>query len=1072
MYNFINIKKGLLLFALLAASVSGAYAQEQDSAQYSTDTTTVKVQRRALKGPTIKGIIIDANTNKPIAGVSVAVTGFSASITNDNGRFSIVVPDYKANLLISLSGYHKKTVPVFKGKEVSVIIYPEQYNSIFREAVLPVGNRSVARTATAVSVIDPRGGWGLNSETLDTYLQGAAPGVNVIRKSGTPGIGANVFIRGLNSLYASNQPLYVVDGMIYNTESFGSSLTTGHANNPLQFIDTHDIESINIIKDAVGAITYGTRAANGVIVINTHHAKELATKIDFSLSAGLNMRPKNLPVMNAAGYRTYLSDVLASQGISRTTIAALPYMNDNKNASNPDYYKYHNETDWQDQVFKNSFDQNYFLRIIGGDNIAKYGLSISVNQDKGILDQTDASKYTARFNSDLNLTKKLTGNTNLSVGFGEQKLKDQGLSVISNPIFLSLVKAPFLNINDVNSDGQTSPNLAESDVFGISNPRAIVENGLNKKKSYRFFGSINFDYQFNKAFKLSNLTGISYDKVQETLFIPNKGVASDTLSNVVANSRLGTQVIRYFSVYNDLNLSFNKTIAKDHKIFAKGGFRYTSNQSESDYALGYNSATDALTSIGYSDVAFRTFGGGIGKWNSFDTYATADYSYADKYIVNAGIALDGSSRFGNRANAGLAINGYKFAVLPAIGFAWVASSEKFMHDVKHVDLLKLRVSYGLTGNDDIGNYTARQYYTSQNLLGMQGVVRGNIANPYIQWEVVKKFNTGIDAAFFNERLSLSLDYYINKTNQMMTYAPTNTITGLSNYLENNAGMKTSGFDLGINGRILNGVVKWDAGINLGAYKSKITKLAKEIITTYSGATYITRVGDAPNLFYGQRFTGVYSSNAEAAATGYSIQQVNGTLVPFQGGDAKFINTDQDAQGVITDNDRVVIGNPNPDLFGGFNNTVSYKNWSLSALVTFSLGNDVYNYTRAQLESGSNYYNQTLALMNRWRGDGQVTNTPKASYGDPMGNARFSDRWIEDGSYARLRTLTVAYNIPVKVSFLKSTKVYATANNLITMSKYMGYDPEFGISGNAFTQGIDNTLEPQFRSFQLGIRFGL
>jgi len=1071
MYNFTHVNKRIILFCLLAIGTMTAQAQEQDTSQYSTDTTTVKIKMKTLKGVKIKGLVIDGNTNKPLVGVNVSVPDFSAKITADNGSFEIIVPDYRSTLYISMDGYHKKTIPVFKGKEIRVKIYPELFPSIYREVTLPDGHKSsLDQTASAAYSLQPHGAWASNSETMDSYIQGGIPGLNVIRKSGTPGIGSNVFLRGLNSLYANNQPLYVVDGMIYNTESFGSSLSTGHTHNPLQFLDPRDIASISVVKDAAGAIAFGSRASNGVIFINTHHAKELATKIDFSVSSGINSRPAGLPVMDAAGFRTYLSDVLVSQGLDRTAISALPYMNDNRTASNTEYYKYHNETNWQDQVFKQSIDQSYFLRILGGDNIAKYGLSISYSKDKGIIDQTGSTRYTARFNSDLNLTKKLTGNTHLSIGFGEQQLKDQGLSVISNPIFLSLVKSPFLAINDVNSAGDVSPNLAESDIFGISNPRAIIENGSNLKKSYRFFGSANFDYKFNKTLTLSNLTGITYDKTQESLFIPNRGVASDTLSNTVANSRLGTQVVRYFSLFNDLNLAYAKTFAKHHRLLTKAGIRYTSNDSESDYALGFNSATDQLVSIGNSDLATRIFGGGIGKWNSFNTYLTADYSFANKYILNAGFSIDGSSRFGQQAESGLSINGYTFAVLPAVAGAWLISSEDFMSDLKTINLLKLRMSYGLTGNDDIGNYTARKYYASQNLLGMQGVVRGNIANPQIQWEQVAKFNTGLDAAFFNERLSLSLDFFINKTSKMLTYQPTSTLIGIDNYIANDAAMKTTGLDLGLNARVLNKQIKWDAGVTLGTYRTKITALPQTTITNYSGATYITKVGEAPNLFYGHRFTGVFSTDAEAA--GYNTLNKDKVLVPFKGGDARFENTDGDAAGMIGDNDRVVIGNPNPDLYGSLSNTLSYKNWSLSALMTFSLGNDVYNYTRAQLESGSNYYNQSQAMLNRWRGQGQISNMPRANYGDPLGNARFSDRWIEDGSYARLRTLSLAYNIPITKSFLKTAKIYATANNLFTLSKYKGYDPEFGISGSMFTQGVDQTLEPQFRSFQLVIRIGL
>ncbi len=271
---------------------------------------------------------------------------------------------------------------------------------------------------------------------------------------------------------------------------------------------------------------------------------------------------------------------------------------------------------------------------------------------------------------------------------------------------------------------------------------------------------------------------------------------------------------------------------------------------------------------------------------------------------------------------------------------------------------------------------------------------------------------------------------------------------------------------------MNKSFKWDIGINLGTYNNKTTQLAgnTDILTTYANGTYLTRVGETTNTFFGQRTNGVYATDAEASSEGLSIVNGAGVKMPFKGGDMRFIDTNGDK--IIDGKDRVAIGNPNPDLFGGFNNSFAYKNWNLDVLFSFSLGNDIYNYTRSVLESASSYYNQTDLIRNRWRGEGQVTNVPKATFGDPMGNATFSDRWIEDGSYLRLRTINLSYNIPLKTKAIKYTKIYATANNVLTLTNYLGYDPEFSASGSIFTQGVDVTMEPQFRSFQLGVRVGL
>lgn len=1077
MYNFTNIKKVLLtgMFFLFTAAV--AVAQETDTTAKAPDTTTVKTRTRTVKGEKVTGIVLDGNTNKALVGMNITVTGFSAAITDDKGRFTIVVPDYRATILISGDGFQTKVMPVHKGKDIKIKLYPLSHPSLYAEVMLPGGSQTLARSIPAVGNTGLQGIWANNSESPDSYLQGRVAGVNVTRRSGTPGIGANIAIRGFNSLYASNQPLYVVDGMIYDVNSYGSSLNKGHINNPLQYIDPRDIENISLLKDASAAAVYGTKAANGVVIITTNHAQELATNIDFAAYSGFNLKPKNLPVMNAADYRLYLSDVLKSQGLSNTAIAALPYMNDN--ISNPEYYKYHNQTDWQKEVLNKSFDQSYFLKVSGGDNIAKYALSAGYSKDKGVIDSTDNLKYSTRFNSDLNLTKKLQGNTNLSFTYTEQRLKDQGIAASTNPLFLALVKSPFMSRNELSATGAVSPNLSDYDTLQVSNPRALIENGINAKKAYRFFGNINFDYTFNKSFKLSNLTGVTYDKTQETLFIPRKGVTNDTLSNYVGDSKLGTQVTRYFNLFNDLRLSYNKTFGKYNRLAAVIGVRYSQSESEQDFALGYNSATDELISIGNSNAAYRSFGGDIGRWRTLNNYFSANYSHANKYLLNFSMAVDGSSRFGYQENGkfidfdnGLRVNGNRLAVLPAISGAWIISSEKFMSRLKSVDLLKLRLSYGLVGNDDIGNYTARKYYISQNILGIEGLVTGNLANPALQWESVAKFNAGLDGSFFNERLSLSLDYWINTTKKMLSYQLVSSVSGTAAYIDNNGGMKSKGLDLAINGRLLNGKLKWDAGLTLGTSVNQITGLpeGKSVITSYAGGAYITQVGQAANLFYGLKTAGIYSSDAEASAAGLSIRNERGDLLPFTGGDVRFIDTNNDK--IIDESDRSVLGNPNPDVFGSFSNTFTYKNWTLDALLTFVSGNDIYNYTRAQLESGSSYYNQIAIMRNRWRGDGQVTNVPKATYGDPMGNAVFSDRWIEDGSYLRLRTVSLTYKVPLKSKSLKYAKIYVTANNVFTLTNYLGYDPEFSASGNLFTQGVDTTLEPQFRSFQLGIRVGL
>jgi TonB-linked SusC/RagA family outer membrane protein len=1056
-----NYKKIKISVAIVLAMSFNAelYSQETDISSATVDNTA--------KGQKINGKVVDGRTGTPIAGVNVSVAKYSAKITDQKGEFELQVPHLNTNIQIAIAGYHTKLVPANKINLV-VSLYPETDKSLYERSSTVFGNKDLSQTVGATEILNFNGAWEQNSETIDNYLQGKLAGVQSIRKSGTPSMGANVMIRGFSSLYTQNQPLYIVDGLIYNAEIHSSSITNGHENNPLQNIDIRDIESVTILKDAVATAIYGAKAGNGVIVINTNHARELATKIDFQATTGVNQAPKSIPVMNSFNYRGYLNDVLATSALSGEDIAELPFNNDNMGFVN--YPTYHNETNWQKEALRSGVDNSYFLKVSGGDNIAKYALSVGYSSDKGIIDNTQQNKYTARFNSDLRLTKKLSAQTNISLGYGQQDLKDQGFAPNTNPLFLALTKAPFLNTNELAENGTVSPNYADADIFGFSNPLQLLYNGINSKKSYRFLGGVNFDYEINDRIKFTNITGITYDKAQENFFIPSKGIATEIINNSVVNSRLGTQVARYFSLSNDLRGSYSRTFNNKHNLSTIAGIRYQHHNAEQDYALGYNSATDDLVSIGNSNAALRTFGGQIGEWANLTFYGLADFSIANRFILSGSISLDGSSRFGENAKGGVKFGDNAFGVFPAIGAAWILSSENFMKDISSINLLKYRISYGLTGNDDIGNFNARQNYISQNFLGVQGLVRDGVSNSYLRWETVRKFNTGVDLSIFHERLNISVDYYQHTTDHMLTYQNGNSLSGVAYYLDNSGEMKTRGLDLNIFGKITTGKFKWDAGLSLGTYKNEIISLPQTTYTNVAGATYITEIGAAANLFYGYKFKGVYSTEAEATVSNLGIRNSSGTFIPFQGGDAIFENKNGD--NIIDENDRYVIGNPNPDFFGGFNNTFSFKNWSLGTLFTFSVGNDAYNYTRANLESGSTFYNQTDALKNRWKVDGQQTNIPRVAFNDPMGNARFSDRWIEDASYLRLRQLSLAYQFNINKSILSSIKIYGTANNLVTFSKYLGYDPEFSMNTDVYRQGIDAALEPQFRSFQLGVRFGL
>jgi len=1047
------------IFVLISGSL---LAQEAPSAN-----DTVIVTKQVAKGLLVTGKITDDASKKAAIGVRVEVEGFSASITDAEGLFSLKVPSYDATVIISGEGFSTRQVALKGRSSFNVALLDESYESFHEVVTMPMGQTTKREVTTSVGQYNVPG-WSINTaETPDAMLQGRIAGLTATRRSGSPGAGANLLLRGYNSLYATNKPLIIIDNMLFDANDYGQSIIANNYTNPLALIDVKDIDNITVLRDA--SSIYGTKGANGAIIITTARAKEQATKIDFGAFTGFNMAPKSLPVMEAPDYRIYLSEILQSQGMSGSQIAAQPYMNDDPNS--PEYATYHYNTDWQKKVFNNSISNNYFLKVTGGDNIATYGLSMGYMKNQGVVKETDFSRFNTRFNAEFNFSKKFTGYTNLSFSYNEQNLKDQGIAPKTSPVYVGLIKAPFLTDHDVNSEGIESPNLSNTDILGISNPSALTEKMLAYNKYYRFFGAFGFKYEINKNLSANTILGVVYDKVRENIFIPGNGIAKDTLSNAVANNRLGTQVKRLFSIYNDTRLEYKKTFSSIHKIAARLGLRYQNNSAEQDYALGFNSATDELISVQNGLPALRQVGGGIGDWNWMNTYFNADYGYKNKVFLTFNMAMDGSSRFGKNAAGGINFSGNKFPVLPSLSAAWLLSSEQFMTS-SAINLLKLRATYSLSGNDDIGNYNSRQTYGAQSLLGMQGLVRNGIANTALQWENSTKLNVGVDMAFLNERVSVTLDAYSSKTTNMLVYETLAAATGFNTVLTNGGSMKNTGIELSVNARMVNTQdLKWDLGVNISRYKNSIIEVPNGSFTTeYAGATILTANGKAANQFYGYTSNGVFASNAEAASAGLMKMNADGSFSSFKGGDVRFADLNGDK--IIDANDRSVIGNPNPAFTGGITSRVAWKKFELNALFTFSQGNDIYNYLRNQLEKMSGYENQLLSANNRWRSDGQVTNTPKATWGDPMSNSRFSDRFIEDGSYFRLRSISLQYYIPIKNGMVHNATLYVTGNNLFTLTKYKGYDPEFNVSPGVFAQGIDTGMEPIFKSITMGVRIGL
>jgi TonB-linked SusC/RagA family outer membrane protein len=1027
----------------------------------------VKGQEATSEQKTVTGVVYDATTLYPIEIAAVSCGSFSSTFTDMEGVFSIDVTGRADVLKVTAMGYHTKEVVI--GNRSQVDIYLVDISTPSKQQTANIGYFNLRKIFTTQSVgsldhIDDK--QKSNVGVSDDSFDGRIAGVNVIKANGIKGFGSDIFIRGFNTMNAANRPLVVLDGMVYDVNNYGSSLFAGYRTNAFAGLDINDIESVSVIRDA--ASIYGGNAANGVIFIRTNHAIKQATTIDFFMNQAVEMAPRTLPLMGAEEYRTYLYEMLVSQGLSPQAVNDLPFISSDVNT--PGYYSYRNQTDWQKMIYRNSVSNNYGLSIKGGDDVALYALNVSYLKQGGTIEESNFSRFNLRFNSDINISKRIVLNSNIGFNYLEKNLPASGIGGTIDPLHQARIKAPFLQERIQNQFGVVTPDLADSDWFNVSNPVALLQNMQQLDASYRFAGSFDFNVKASQFLTISNLVGISFAKTRESMFIPSWGVPDDTLVNGVITNRLKKLVFRNLAVNNDLRATYQRVFNSKHGLNAVAGARLNVTNIEEDWGADYNTANDQMRNLGGGNFRLREKGGLLGEWSGLTYYINGNYDFMKKYFLSASVSLDGSSRVGEKAGD-VTLFDTQFGFFPGVSGAWLVSSEPFMEGLSLVEVLKLRASYGLTGNDGIGNYTAKRYYSANNLLIYKGYVLGNIHNPYLGWEKNTKTNFGIDVVFAKEKVSLSVDVYSNKTTDMFDFVEADVVAGKAGYFANSGGFTTKGIDVELNGRILNKPLVWDMGVVLSKYTTNVDDLwDRSRVQTIHGANILTQIGNPLGVFYGYKTNGVYASSAQAANDGLQARMTNGSLMPFAAGDIMFVEKTVD--GIIDEKDMQVIGDPTPDFFGELFTKLRYKRFTIDASLGFSVGHDVFNHARYSLEKMDNLDNQLQSVANRWQYDGQVTNMPRAVANDPIGNSRFSDRWIEDGSYARLKNVTISYVIPAKLGFLKRAEVFATGLNLLTFTRYKGLDPEFSAGNSPLLQGIDLGMVPQNQAFLAGIKVGL
>lgn len=1098
-YNFLQCQ-GLRLSLCAVVMTASTVAFAQDEIDDEEESTAIKAPKRANvvdTNPTVnvQGIVVDDATKLPLAGVRVQALGDKryVAMTDDEGKFTIKVPTFTTSLFVQTPQYLSQQVAIKAGdaqQQISI--------SMLSSAFTPMYVDGTTITATNNFVSDG------NGLTIDEEMTEKLGGdIRMNMHSGNLDQGAAMFIRGITSINAGSQPLIIVDGVELDMQHNRLSLHQGDLFNMLSTISPEDIDKVTVLKNATAL--YGARGAGGVILIETKRGHSMATRIDAKLGVGWTFTPNYPTMMNAAQYRNYAVEQLGTipevqQRIgSSTNPLQFNFLNDAKDGY---YYNtYHNDTDWSDYVYRTALTHNYSINVQGGDDIGMYNLSVAYIQTMKNIKSTSFDRINVRFNTDINLLWNFYTKFDMSFSRSNTNLFDEGVpadlngGTITSPAFLSLIKSPLLNpyqynknINDFTtllSDADDLYGTLTEGNYSLANPLALMKNGSGERKNRNentFFNvTVSPTYEFNKEWKLTSHFSYYLNRNSQAYYRPNIGLPSFAIENLgTVYSKTASIFSKEINVLSNTHIDWAKKIGA-HDIAATGGFRYNYfSYDNSDIATQYSTKLedDKNPKLATGNDVYSTVKGADDVWKNMQWYLSGDYNYMNKYFARLSLMAESNSRFGSNADGGVKVAGVKWALFPSVQLGWVITNEDWFPKHSGINYLRLNAGFDMSGNDGISNYAARTSFNTVRYnyteIGMQLT---NVGNEEIKWETTSKFNVGLQAYFLNNRLGFNVDYFIHTTKDLLTLKTfDNPIGGINNYWTNDGKVSNTGFEVGINGKPVS-MKDWhlEVGATVGHYKNEVKKLANGDYTSsiYGSDNILTAVGNPVGVFYGYKTEGVYSTTEEALADGQYIVDETGAKQYFAAGDIRFVDVNGDKR--IDESDKTIIGDPNPDIYGNLFLNLNWKRFTLATNFNYSLGNDVFNYQRSVLNSGATLYNQQVAEIGHWRYEGQQTALPRLCYGDPMGNNRFSDRWIEDGSYLRLKSVMLSFQVPIPdswQSWLQGVSVWAEGRNLLTFTKYTGSDPEFSVSNHQLYQGIDAGTLAQGRVFSMGVKINL
>lgn len=1005
-----------------------------------------------LGGKRLSGTIADPE-GEPLVGASVMIAGSSRGVvTDEKGKFSLLLIPGTRLVAIDFLGFKTRKL-IVNPMQLSVDVTLEQdANALDELVVIGYGTqtkRDITGAITSVSAKDIDRNVG---GSIETSLQGRIPGLNIVQNSGEPGTSSTITLRGAASINGSSEPLYIVDGVPLSTESISSIAGDGASFNPLAGINPSDIESIEVLKDAASAAIYGSRAANGVIIVTTKGGNDLKVQkptIRISHNSSVSVVSRHIDVMNSRQFREAYIDARTNAGLS----VDRPWV------TNPTHPYYANSTDWQSLMYRPAYQTKNDVSITGGATNFSYGVSLGYRDSKPIIVGTSHQQYSMRTNFYYKITNWLSAGTKIFYSRTDYDRVMTGQTNMSSAIRGIVSAPPVFSPYDYET-GELINSLGSNE---FRNPLAIalkypISFGQDMFTANQFF-------RFTLARGLEARVSLSMEKrgVEQSSYNPKE---FDT--NRVDTSRYSDTDLAKYTI--ESTLSYRKKWGS-HSFDALVGHSYQYVDSKVKNLVGrdymdntqlviQNASIWSTVSQVYSQSALMSY------------FGRANYNYKSRYLAQFTLRCDGSSRFGIHN---------RYGVFPSASLGWRFTDERFMLFARNVLTDgKLRASVGVTGNQKIGDYTWQGLYTTHNsnYAGEVVVMNSTLANNDLGWERTIQYNVGLDLTFFRGRILLNADAYIKDTDDLLFNAPLPGYTGFTKRSMNFGAIRNQGFELGISTvNVDSRKFRWDTNFNIGVNRNEITALADGADVLYStrGIYGLARVGEPVGVFYGWRALGVYASDSDNTwtdpETGATRPVKKGTPNgdPFKGGD--MIWDDINSDGVINDDDRVIIGNPHPDFTGGFGTTLSWNGLSLNVYFTFSYGNEIINSQRRLRNKMGQVMNFGTDALDRWRKQGDVTDFPMLCYGDAMDNFRPSTFTVEDGSYLRLKDVSLSYSLPrsvcrkIKVNDLT---ISLTGSNLLLWSNYSGYDPEVNTSDTAVITGLDDGAFPKSRTWGIGV----